>query len=159
MIDPKHFVVNYLIHPLDGSSNSVLQLLVVSQFLKHMVFDDINRPFLAFKNAGDYLRLVLPTNEMHSHNSFPSGHTTTAFSLYLYISFTLMNKTSGKLVFYTLAMLAGLSRVYLSQHFIEDVVAGALLGFMIAILTYWVFNKKILLKEKYNKGLFTIFAK
>lgn len=134
-------------------------LLVVSQFLKHLVFEDVNRPFLAFKNVGAYLRLVLSESKMHSHNSFPSGHTTTAFSLFLYMAFTLANNFYSKIFLFALALIAGLSRVYLSQHFIEDVVAGAMLGFMIAVLTYWVFNKKILQKEKYNKGLFTIFAK
>lgn len=134
-------------------------LLLLSQFFKHFVFDDINRPYFAFKNMGESLRLVLSKKDMHSYHSFPSGHTTTAFSLFLYFSFTIAKTLPSKVFCFFLALIAGLSRVYLSQHFLEDVVAGSFLGLFISILTFWLFNEKIFQKEKYNKGLIAIFAK
>jgi membrane-associated phospholipid phosphatase len=39
-------------------------------------------------------------------------------------------------------MLAGTARIYLGQHFLSDVLAGALLGTSIAIIVY-IFDSRI----------------
>ena len=57
--------------------------------------------------------------------SFPSGHSVTAFALAYVLSLTY---PKGSPIFYTLAALVALSRVYLASHFLSDVVAGAALG-------------------------------
>ena len=53
---------------------------------------------------------------MYSNYSFPSGHTTSAFSLFLLLAF-ITKKQSLSFLFLLLAIIAGLSRVYLFQHF------------------------------------------
>ncbi|MCH2043557.1 MAG: phosphatase PAP2 family protein [Saprospiraceae bacterium] len=72
------------------------------------------------------------------HNSFPSGHTTSAFALFglwLLIS----NHHWQKMLFFLSAVLVGISRIYLVQHFLKDVFAGAILGTLIALFCYyWV---------------------
>ena len=57
--------------------------------------------------------------------SFPSGHSVTAFALAYVLSRT---HPKGSPVFYTLATLVALSRVYLASHFLSDIVAGAAFG-------------------------------
>lgn len=67
------------------------------------------------------------------NNSFPSGHTTTAFA----IATVLTLYTSNKWYHFSLlllAVLAGYSRIYLSQHFLADVVAGSFIGVVGGIL-------------------------
>jgi membrane-associated phospholipid phosphatase len=63
--------------------------------------------------------------------SFPSGHSVTAFALACVLSHVYPRCA---LLFYGLAGLVALSRIYLAQHFPSDVVAGAAIG----ILAGWI---------------------
>lgn len=106
----------------------------LSQFFKQVVFPDALRPF-AFFGEGK-LRLI-PGLEVYSHNSFPSGHTASAFAFFLFASFTLLRKKAGlQILAALLAAGVGYSRMYLSQHFLEDVVFGATLGLLAFLLAF-----------------------
>ena len=87
------------------------------------------------------------------HDSFPSGHTVTAFSLAVLFSYWSKNKALGPL-FLLIAILVGYSRMYLSEHFFEDVTAGSVIGFVITIAWfYWLDNKGFINQPKWQKGL------
>lgn len=58
-------------------------------------------------------------------NSFPSGHTAVSFALAYVLS---RHYRRAWPVFYTVAFLIALSRVYLGSHFPTDIAAGALTG-------------------------------
>jgi membrane-associated phospholipid phosphatase len=74
-------------------------------------------------------------------NSFPSGHTTTAFAMFALLAFA--TRSLGLQIIYFLAAVAvGYSRIYLGQHFFADVWAGALLGFASAVVMFWLFRNK-----------------
>ena len=68
-------------------------------------------------------------------SSFPSGHTSSAFALYGFLAWHCRHLGS-KLGFLVLAWGVGWSRVYLAQHFLADVLAGAMLGSFLAWLAY-----------------------
>lgn len=76
-------------------------------------------------------------NDEYFHNSFPSGHTFTAFT-----GATLLHREYGsKSVWYsiggyTLASLVGVSRILNSEHWGSDVLAGAGLGVVSGNLGY-----------------------
>ena len=59
---------------------------LITQGLKQFVFDDVVRPKKFFEGLQQLY--FVPGIENHMYNSFPSGHTTCAFALYL--SFALM---------------------------------------------------------------------
>jgi undecaprenyl-diphosphatase len=59
--------------------------------------------------------------------SFPSGHAVTGFAL-AYVLSRAYPKASP--LFYLLAIMIALSRVYLATHFLSDVVAGAAVGLL-----------------------------
>jgi len=99
------------------------------QALKHYV--NMPRPFLYFKHGG-YTKFPLHV-ELHSIYSFPSGHTATAFALYGLLSFSIRKKEYS-ILFLIVAVLTAYSRIYLGQHFPEDVIAGAALGMLSAII-------------------------
>jgi len=60
--------------------------------------------------------------------SFPSGHTTSAFAVASVIAYQYKDKPWVPVTAYTLASLAGISRVYDNRHWISDVFAGAVFG-------------------------------
>lgn len=110
----------------------LLQLVLVA-FLKQVVFWGAPRP-LAYLEEGSLNNLVEGIRIHHLH-SFPSGHTVTAFSLCFFFAL-LINRKSIAAILIFLAFLIGLSRVYLAQHFLVDVLAGATIGALLSGACY-----------------------
>jgi membrane-associated phospholipid phosphatase len=141
---------NYRIAFLLATTFAITSLSVqVAKF-----FFDAPRPQLYFKDQLSKLHFVKGV-EMLSHNSFPSGHTLTAFAAGVVITYLLKNKSwAYLLIFY--GLMVGFSRVYLSQHFFEDVVAGSIMGVVLTIFWIWfIENKKFIHSAGWNRGLLT----
>lgn len=68
-------------------------------------------------------------------NSFPSGHTTSAFAMATLFSLYTKNPLL-QVLYFLLACLVGFSRIYLGQHFLMDVFAGSVLGAFVAIAIF-----------------------
>lgn len=101
---------------------------LVAQIGKHLIFTGHPRPFRYFAEHPGFPPLHLVEGVvMGTLKSFPSGHSTSAFSVFLVLTFIVKDKRWGGL-FLLLAALAAYSRVYLAQHFVEDVFAGSILG-------------------------------
>ena len=111
---------------------------LMAQFLKRVVFSDVLRP-AAYLDQMPGLELV-PGIDLHHTLAFPSGHTTTAFAVLLLMGL-IISKKYAVLGLMLVAWLAGISRVYLSQHFLIDVLGGSLLGAFSALFFYWYFRK------------------
>lgn len=107
-----------------------LSQTVVSFFLKRVVFNSQPRPKTYFGDFKEVNLHFVDGVKIHAYNSFPSGHTLTAFALATFMVLYFNNKKLS-LLFLLLACLAGFSRIYLAQHFLIDVCAGSLLGVMI----------------------------
>lgn len=71
--------------------------------------------------------------------SFPSGHATTIFTLCTLLTLSCRNKFLA-MPFFIFAVIVSYSRVYIGQHFMEDVLVGAMLGTLSA-LAFYVFPK------------------
>lgn len=107
------------------------------QILKRFVFDDVDRPSRYFE--GKAFLYFVPGLEQHCCNSFPSGHSATAFSVFLV--FAMVAKSNVlKFAFFILACLVAFSRVYLSQHFLIDIVAGSFIGVITVAFCAPLFN-------------------
>jgi len=78
--------------------------------------------------------------DLYQSFSFPSGHTTTAFAVLILTGF-IINRRGMMLPALVLALLTGFSRVYISQHFLIDILAGSVLGLLSALFFYWYFRK------------------
>jgi membrane-associated phospholipid phosphatase len=123
---------------------------IVAQSLKH--FFDAPRPRLYFQDQLANIHFITGTNQLSLH-SFPSGHTVTIFSTTLIIAYWCKNKFWG-LPLLLLAVLVGYSRMYLSQHFFEDVTAGSAIGVVVTTMwLYWAENREFLKSPKWNRGL------
>lgn len=104
--------------------------------IKQIGYDDVNRPSFVFYFfvQGKTLKYVDGV-DLHIHNSFPSGHATQAFAIFGLLAFfsgTQWQKLSCILI----AILTAYSRVYLSQHWLVDIVGGSVVGISTAIVVY-----------------------
>lgn len=106
---------------------------ILVQLLKHTVFADCDRPSM-FLDRMPGLHVV-PMMELHHYFSFPSGHTTAAFSMCLALA-VIISRRGPAAALAVVATVLGFSRVYLSQHFTEDALAGALLGMLVGIAVF-----------------------
>lgn len=102
---------------------------------KQVLFSGMPRPTAYFTNHE--LSYFIDGFNYHSHNSFPSGHTMTAFALALFVVIIVNNK-KWSLPILALAIIIGISRNYLLQHFLMDVVAGSVLGIICTTLGYYL---------------------
>ncbi|MCB0618727.1 MAG: phosphatase PAP2 family protein [Saprospiraceae bacterium] len=89
-------------------------------------------------NLFDQLQLVDGVVLHSGATSFPSGHTMSAFALYGLLAFIVPNKKGAAFGLFVLALLVGVSRIYLVQHFLQDVYVGAIIGLFLAGLAYWL---------------------
>lgn len=111
---------------------AALMTLIFVFIAKQLIFKGMPRPTKYFENE-EALHLVEGV-KMHAWNSFPSGHTITAFAIFMILVLVVKNKYL-KFLFVIIAILAGYSRVYLSQHFLGDVFSGAIIGSLIAVFS------------------------
>jgi membrane-associated phospholipid phosphatase len=106
------------------------------QIFKRIVFADQVRPSLFFEGKLnlDFVAGV----EIARYNSFPSGHSATAFAVFFMLSILTKDKRWSYALF-ALALLVGVSRVYLLQHFFRDIYFGSLIGVTVSALVYLFF--------------------
>ena len=90
-----------------------------------------------------------------STNSFPSGHTATAFmgAEYLYQEYKNVSLWYG-ISGYIVATGTGLFRMYNNRHWLTDVAAGAGIGILSTKIAYWLhpFIQKSIFKDKEVKN-------
>ena len=136
---------------------AALMTLIFVFITKQLIFKGAPRPTRFFENS-ETLHLVEGV-KMHAMNSFPSGHTITAFAIFIILAMV-VKKQYLKIVFTATAILAGFSRVYLSQHFLEDIFLGALIGVAIALLSCTFVDKLSIFKTSWmDHNLLQLFDK
>jgi membrane-associated phospholipid phosphatase len=134
------------------NGTSILISLIINtifiQVLKRVVFSNQFRPSFYFKNLIEdgYWNLIDGV-ELYEKFSFPSGHTASIFCLCISICI-FIKKKYFPLLLILLAYIVGFSRIYLSQHFLIDVLAGAFIGSLIPILTFKYIEPLLFNKNK-----------
>jgi hypothetical protein len=90
-------------------------------------------------------------------NSFPSGHTTTAFAAaeFLRQEYKDVSPWYG-ITGYTAAAATGIVRLYNNKHWVSDVIAGAGFGIVSTKFAYWIYPviKRKFFKNKNTSALF-----
>ena len=131
---------------------------LLTTVLKNVVFIEHWRPAFVYKWFLHMdLHTVLGVEMNAGGNSFPSGHATSAFAVF--ISLLLMSKNQWlKGVFFILAILATFSRTYLSQHWLVDIYVGSIIGFGFALAAYVFFYAKPY-SDKFNSSLQQLVSK
>ena len=115
-----------------------LIILPLQYYVKDVIGTD--RPLTYFEKLDRVQELVRVTGvELNSgQTSFPSGHTIGAFALY-----SVMAMICGQirprfgLLFALMGVVTALSRIFLVQHFLADVLGGTLIGLLVGELIAW----------------------
>lgn len=82
-------------------------------------------------------------------NSFPSGHTTSVFAMVMTIALFSSNCLMARVAL-LVGCLTAYSRVYLGQHFVEDLWFGTVLGCAMSLICYRVYM--LWPQGAYNRG-------
>ncbi len=110
---------------------------IITQGLKYTI--NRERPY-------DKYPLLINPYQIENDKSFPSGHTSTAFSLATSLAIQ-YKKWYVVVPAYAWASSVGYSRLYLGEHYPTDVLAGAVIGAGSAWLSHYL-NKKYFSKKK-----------
>jgi membrane-associated phospholipid phosphatase len=125
---------------------AIIICTVLTHVLKRVVFPGELRPVsLEVEKVVIHKIEGVPLHRMHS---FPSGHTSTAFSMALLLA-AVMRQKIWAIVLPLIAFFVGYSRVYLAQHFVTDVLAGMTIGIVTAYLSLQLY--KTYLKKRAQK--------
>ena len=119
---------------------------LIVQLIKNLV--DAPRPKLFFE-AGQYLHFIDGVS-LANNSSFPSGHTATAFAIATVMSLVTKDKTR-QLLMLIAAVLVGYSRIYLAQHFLLDVLVGAVIGSTSGIVAVYLAKNVKGIKRSFKK--------
>lgn len=127
------FILAFLLLPvgkIDDFALNAAVALVLSSVTVGMLKNAIKRK-RPFETIIELKSLKIGVDQF----SFPSGHTTAAFSLAV-TSALVTNGHVASTAYLLLALLVALSRVYLGVHYPSDVMAGGLIGSFFALAVH-----------------------
>ena len=118
---------------------AIVVLITLSDQLANLLKDGVKR-FRPCKDPeiGHLVHLV--NNYCRSSYGFVSGHAANSFALATFISLLFRNRwvTAGMVLW---AAVVSYSRIYLGVHYPGDVLCGAILGTLLAVLVYTLLKK------------------
>ena len=114
---------------------------IVIGVLKVNFFPERVRPALFF--SGQYKLHFADGIPVLTLYSFPSGHTAVAFAVAFLLAI-IIKRTWVSMLLLCVALLVGLSRMYLMEHFWIDVYFGSLTGILITLLVYIALQKSMI---------------
>lgn len=155
-----------------GSTIGVIIVLITSliSFIKTKKLSDFKYVLmntiigvLLMKGIKEIVRRVRPSWKWIKEGgySYPSGHTISAVLLYGTLLLIVSKNVQGKLrkpliAFLSIMMiLIPISRIYFGVHYLTDVLASVILGFIILIITSIIMDKEYYIRDK-NKNRKTI---
>jgi membrane-associated phospholipid phosphatase len=125
------------------SKRKFLSRMILSSYLLSGIIAQILKYFIVEARPAFYLEKMnypyfIDEVTLHNYHSFPSGHTASIFALAAVLAFFIKNKTYS-IIFLIVAALVGYSRIYLGQHFMDDVLAGSVIGVFSSIICWLYF--------------------
>lgn len=142
----------YFIYKHKKNRLILILILPLGIFITDKIGDSIkdfelrNRPYMTINNEEMNLLVKVKKTEdgkykntRSSKKSFPSNHSANIFFIYFILSILYPNKNK---YFLFIAMIIGISRIYVGVHYPFDVISGAAIGLSIGFVI-----KKILIRQ------------
>ncbi len=85
-----------------------------------------------------HLKEIIHT--LNTYVSFPSGHAVTAFAMFTYMSILFPR---FRYLWFFIALLVGISRIFADDHYLSDIVGGAMVGIISTIFIYRLMKEKL----------------
>ena len=108
--------------------------VILASLLSILGTDVILKSFFSRNRPPISLGTITVGSPLLDHSS-PSGHATFAWTLAVVLA---SKEPRASLLFYALAFLVSLSRVYLGAHYPSDVIAGTFIGLGIGYISLWI---------------------
>ena len=168
----------YITHLGDGISIAILALILIFfryryavafllaslvtssivHLFKRILMEKSLRPNKYFDQFETYKLYLVEGFKLRGEQSFPSGHASTAFNIFLMLAILTKNKYL-KITYFILAFAVAYSRVYLSMHFFIDIAVGSFIAIISILVMYnwslgwkkgWL-DSSVLIKIKASK--------
>ena len=120
---------------------AVLKIVFIRQRPSHVEVGEVPGIQLGALAKADPVDLANPLAGLvhDSLHSFPSGHATTAFALATALA---LLYPRGRVLFFTVAVLVCLQRVFVAAHYFSDVIVGATVGLVLSQVIMDVLEKR-----------------
>ncbi len=115
---------------------AVMISTIIAHYIKGHLLPINYRPVEALQNVKNLIHTIAGV-EINYGGSFPSGHTTQAFTMYFLLCL-LVHKKWMIPVGFLAAMLVGYSRVYQAQHFPIDIAGGIFVAMFTVAISLWL---------------------
>ena len=122
--------------------------LITQAILVNIVLKNVFSRTRPLPISTDFNRFQLISTVCPLDFSFPSGHAATAFCAAAILSVFDKKK---KYLYYLMAFLIALSRIYLNCHYLGDVIAGGLIGWGVSWIYLYLFKTPIVMKRSLLK--------
>lgn len=122
---------------------SFLVSTVVILLSKNIIWPHLMRPSGIIDR--DALHVISGVS-LHKYKSFPSGHSATIVLFAMFFC-QYIHKVYGQVLLGILASIVAFSRVYLSQHFVIDIIAGVVVGIFAVVFVLELLEKGSLRKR------------
>lgn len=139
---PFVIVIAYLFSRISKSVYLLSTLLVNVLFTNSLkLLFRVPRPKAFFEeNFPDVALQFVDGMRIYTSNGFPSGHTSAVFAVMTCIALLSRDRYVSFFCI-VVAVITGYSRIYLSQHFAEDIMLGSLVGMATALAMYPLYLK------------------
>lgn len=116
---------------ISAAVSVVLSRLIIAEIIKNFLHQA--RPYIVLETIN---KLIVENKDFQS---FPSGHAAIFFAIAMAVYF--FNKKLG-IIFFISAILISVARIFVGVHWPSDILAGAVIGIISAIIINKLFFKK-----------------
>ena len=145
------FLTFLIFHYFKGKQGAIVFGFVLLTFFITLFITDTTKEFVARlrPSSVDAFSELIRILQKPTSYSFFSGHASSSFAITTFVVLALRNHTKWIYLTFLWPILFVLSRIYVGVHYPSDILVGAMVGTVMAILFYTL-CKKVL--KRFDKG-------